>query len=57
MRLDVGHTEDEYSRSRVTIKRFKKFSLNFSVSLFVICVNLRHPVVGQSKSKYVTEPL
>ena len=25
------------------MKRFEKFSLNFSMSLFVICVNLLHP--------------
>ena len=29
--------------SCVTVKRFEKFSLNFSMSLFVIRVNLRHP--------------
>ena len=30
-------------RSCVTVKQFEKFSLNFSISLFSIRVNLLHP--------------
>ena len=32
-----------YIRSCVTVKRFEKISLNFSILLFVIRVNLLHP--------------
>ena len=39
MQREVNH----HGMSTVTLERFEKFSVNFSILLFVICVNLLHP--------------